>query len=417
MPDIVRAAILSLGTEITSGIIKDTHGRFLGAELTAMGVQVEKSCQMRDDPAVIPMVQEMVRGHQLVLITGGLGPTSDDLTREAIAEAAGVRLRFDADLWELLKERYGLSKAEANRKQAMIPEGFHVVPNPQGTAPGLWGRVDGCMVCAMPGPPRELEPMFLTSVRPVIAEELQLELVAELEASTFLIPEAVLEDVCRKYADGVISWRTRFQAYKISLYLSGGSGKDQEVFLSSLKEHFGYGLVQEGDIDPAAALFETLKEKGLRLATAESCTGGLIGALLTDIAGVSACYWGGFITYDNEAKIHELNVDGSVLERFGAVSEEAVLQMASGALGRSDADIAVAVSGIAGPEGGTPDKPVGTVWIALAGSDGKQLAWKFDFGSRRSIIRRRTAVAAFLLTDLALREPNRLDMVNRWHYS
>lgn len=408
---------MSLGTEITSGIIKDTHGRFLGAELTAMGVQVEQSCQMRDDPAIMPMVQELVRTHQLVLITGGLGPTSDDLTREAIAEAAGVQLRFDTDLWEHLKDRYGLSKAEANRKQAMIPEGFHAVPNPQGTAPGLWGQVDGCMVCAMPGPPRELEPMFLASVRPVIAEELQLELVSELEASTFLIPEAVLEDVCRKYADGSISWRTRFQAYKISLYLSGGSRKEQEAFLATLKEHFGYGLVQEGDIDPAAALFETLKEKGRKLATAESCTGGLIGALLTDIAGVSACYWGGFITYDNEAKVEELNVDASVLERFGAVSEEVVLQMASGALDRSGADTAVAVSGIAGPEGGTPEKPVGTVWIALAGSDGMQRAWKFDFGSRRSIIRRRTAVAAFLLTDLALREPNRLDMVNRWHYS
>lgn len=417
MPKIIRAAILSLGTEITSGIIKDTHGRFLGAELTAMGVQVEKTCQMRDDPGIIPAVRELVAGHQLVVITGGLGPTSDDLTREAIAEASGVDVVFDAGLWEELKQRFGLSKAEANRKQAMTPAGFHVVPNPNGTAPGLWGRVDDCLVCAMPGPPRELEPMFYASVRPVIAEELQLKLVTELEASSFLIPEAVLEDVCNRYADGAVSWRTRFQPYKISLYLAGGSEEHQDLFLNKLKDHFGTGLVRSGDVDMARAVFEALKGKGWRLATAESCTGGLIGSLLTEIPGVSAHYWGGFITYNDQAKRKELNVKGDTLERCGAVSEEVVMEMASGALSRSGTDIALAVSGIAGPDGGTAEKPVGTVWIALATAEGEKRAWKFDFGSRRGIIRRRTAVAAFLLADLMLRVPNRLDMVNRWHYS
>ena len=417
MPKIIRAAILSLGTEITSGIIKDTHGRFLGAELTAMGVQVEKTCQMRDDPGIIPAVRELVAGHQLVVITGGLGPTSDDLTREAIAEASGVDVVFDAGLWEELKQRFGLSKAEANRKQAMAPAGFHVVPNPNGTAPGLWGRVDDCLVCAMPGPPRELEPMFYASVRPVIAEELQLKLVTELEASSFLIPEAVLEDVCNRYADGAVSWRTRFQPYKISLYLAGGSEEHQDLFLNKLKDHFGTGLVRSGDVDMARAVFEALKGKGWRLATAESCTGGLIGSLLTEIPGVSAHYWGGFITYNDQAKRKELNVKGDTLERCGAVSEEVVMEMASGALSRSGTDIALAVSGIAGPDGGTAEKPVGTVWIALATAEGEKRAWKFDFGSRRGIIRRRTAVAAFLLADLMLRVPNRLDMVNRWHYS
>jgi len=417
VPKIIRAAILSLGTEITSGIIKDTHGRFLGAELTAMGVQVEKTCQMRDDPGIIPAVRELVAGHQLVVITGGLGPTSDDLTREAIAEASGVDVVFDAGLWEELKQRFGLSKAEANRKQAMTPAGFHVVPNPNGTAPGLWGRVDDCLVCAMPGPPRELEPMFYASVRPVIAEELQLKLVTELEASSFLIPEAVLEDVCNRYADGAVSWRTRFQPYKISLYLAGGSEEHQDLFLNKLKDHFGTGLVRSGDVDMARAVFEALKGKGWRLATAESCTGGLIGSLLTEIPGVSAHYWGGFITYNDQAKRKELNVKGDTLERCGAVSEEVVMEMASGALSRSGTDIALAVSGIAGPDGGTAEKPVGTVWIALATAEGEKRAWKFDFGSRRGIIRRRTAVAAFLLADLMLRVPNRLDMVNRWHYS
>jgi len=417
VPESIRAAILSLGTEITSGIIKDTHGRFLGAELTSMGVEVASARQMRDEAGIIPVVKSLVKEHQLVLITGGLGPTSDDLTREALAESAGAGLCFDEELWNLLKERYGLSKAEANRKQAMVPEGFHAVENPKGTAPGLWGRIGSCLVCAMPGPPRELEPMFFRSIKPILSEQLQLRLVQELEASTFLIPEAVLEDVCRKYSDGLVSWRTRFQTYKISLYLSGGTEENQRQFLQKLKEHFGYGLVRDGNVDMAVKVYEALRGKGWTLSTAESCTGGLIGSLLTDVPGISAHYWGGFITYHDRAKERELGVPGVVLTESGAVSEEAVLHMAEGAISRSGTDLSVAVSGIAGPDGGSPEKPVGTVWIAIATAEGMKRAWKFQFGSRRGIIRRRTAVASFLLLYLSLVEQKRLDMVSRWHYS
>jgi len=156
----LTAAILSLGTEITSGVIQDTHGRFLASELSAMGVQVKRIWLMQDEPEVIPAVRTLIQKHGLVLITGGLGPTSDDLTREAISEAAGISLVFDNALWEELKNRYGLSKAEANRKQAMVPEGFQVLPNANGTAPGIWGKVDSCLIAALPGPPRELEPLF-----------------------------------------------------------------------------------------------------------------------------------------------------------------------------------------------------------------------------------------------------------------
>lgn len=417
MPETIRAAILSLGTEITNGIINDTHGRFLSAELSAMGIRVERICQMRDDPENIPVVRELVGNHELVIITGGLGPTSDDMTREAIAEAAGVPLRFDEELWGLLTGRYRLSVAEANRKQAFVPEGFHVVPNPLGSAPGLWGHIEGCLLCALPGPPRELEPMFVQSIREVIAEQLHLSIPEEIEASSFLIPEAMLEDACQRSADGVVSWRTRFQPYRISLYIGGGEREQQESFLRSLQEHFGYGLIQPGNIEPARIVFEALREKGWRLTTAESCTGGLIGSLLTEIPGVSSYFWGGFVTYDNQAKERELGVKRTTLEHYGAVSEETALEMAVGALQRSETDIAVAVTGVAGPEGGTAEKPVGIVWIAVACSDGQKMAWRFDFGNRRNAVRRRTAVAALLLVDLMAREPNRLDMVKHWHYS
>lgn len=417
MPDTIRAAILSLGTEITSGIIKDTHGSFLGAELSAMGIQVDRTCQMRDDSNIIQMVQELVKEHDVLLITGGLGPTSDDLTREAIAHAAGIDLVFDESLWEALKQRFGLSKAEANRKQAMVPFGFQVLQNPNGTAPGIWGKVKGHIICAMPGPPREMEPMFRESVRPLIADELELELPLETEASSFLIPEAMLEDVFLKKSFGKLQWRTRFQAYKISFYLMGGSRSQQEEFLTSLRAEFGEQLIRPGNVTAAGLAFKALQEKGLSFATAESCTGGMIGSMFTDIPGASECYWGGFITYDNQAKIKTLGLDAETIESKGAVSEEVVEQMALGTLHASTADVSVAVSGIAGPSGGTEQKPVGTVCIAVARRDGLIRSWRFHFGSRRDIVRRRAAVAALLLVELAVREADRLDMVADWHYS
>lgn len=419
----LTAAILSLGTEITSGVIQDTHGRFLASELSAMGVQVKRIWLMQDEPEVIPAVRTLVEEHGLVLITGGLGPTSDDLTREAISEAAGISLVFDSPLWEDLKSRYGLSKAEANRKQAMVPEGFQVLPNANGTAPGIWGKVGRCLIAALPGPPRELEPLFQHLLRPVLVEQLQLHAQDEAEVSCFLIPEAMLEDACLKAGRNMpgVQWRTRFQAHRISLYLVGGTSRQREEFIVKLQHEFGEALVRRGDTEAAALLLETLKQAKAQLVSVESCTGGMIGALITNIPGSSDGYWGGFITYDNEAKQSAVGVGNSTLETNGAVSEAAVLEMAEGALERSTADVSVAVSGVAGPSGGTPEKPVGTVWLAVSRRSAQgtihSRAFHFLFGSRRDIVRRRAAVAALLLTEIMVRKPESLDMVQYWHYS
>ena len=421
MPDrkVITAAILSLGTEITSGVIQDTHGRFLASELSAMGVEVKRIWLMQDDPEVIRGVRDLVRRHQLVIITGGLGPTSDDLTREAIAEAADITLAFDDTLWEKLKDLYGLSKAEANRKQAMVPEGFHVLPNENGTAPGIWGMVDGCLVSALPGPPRELEPMFHRLLRPVLAEHLHLDPQVESEVSCFLIPEAMLEDACVKIGGNIegVRWRTRFQPYRISLYLVGGKLEQRESFIALLQQEFGETLVRPGNNEASMLLFNTLKRFDVRLACVESCTGGLIGSLLTNISGSSEVFWGGFITYDNQAKQRLVGVQRKTLETEGAVSAATVLEMAKGALVQSTADVSVSISGIAGPSGGTAEKPVGTVWIAVARREVAARAFHFSFGTRRNIVRRRAVVAALLLTELMVRKPESLDMVKHWHYS
>lgn len=384
-----------------------------------MGVQVKRIWLMQDDDEVIPAVRALINSHNTVLITGGLGPTSDDLTREAIAEAAGVPLVFDDSLWKELKNRYGLSKAQANRKQAMVPEGFHVLPNVNGTAPGLWGYVGRSLVAAMPGPPRELEPMFQMLLRPVLTEELQLTEQDETEVSCFLIPEAMLEDACVKAGQKAagVRWRTRFQSYRISLYLVGGSRQARETFVQALQQEFGAPLVRKGDTEAAVLLLETLKGADAHLVSVESCTGGLIGSLITAIPGSSAAYWGGFITYANEAKQQVVSVGAQTLEQHGAVSEATVMEMALGALAYSKAEASVAVSGVAGPGGGSPEKPVGTIWIAVAGSNRSARAFHFNFGTRRDIVRRRAAVAALLLTELMVRKPDSLDTVKDWHYS
>lgn len=384
-----------------------------------MGAQVKRIWLMQDDSEIIPAVRNLTSGHDVVLITGGLGPTSDDLTREAIAAAADIPLVFNDSLWEELKSRYGLSKAQANRKQAMVPEGFHVLPNVNGTAPGLWGQVGKCVVAAMPGPPRELEPMFQRLLRPVLTEQLRLKEQDETEVSCFLIPEAMLEDACLRAGSRVagIQWRTRFQPYRISLYLVGGSRPERETFVHILQQNFGESLVRWGDTEAAALLLETLKRSNAHMVSVESCTGGMIGTLLTAIPGSSDAYWGGFITYDNEAKRRSVGVRSETLEEHGAVSEATVIEMAQGALERSSADAAVAVSGVAGPGGGTTEKPVGTVWIAVANREGFSRAFHFQFGTRRDIVRRRAAVAAVLLTELMVRKPHGLDMVKYWHYS
>ncbi len=282
MPKDVHGCIISLGTEITEGIIQDTHGRFLSGELTSMGIIVDRICTLRDGPEAASFIEEAIRDFQLVIITGGLGPTADDITREAVARAAGVESVFQDELWEDLQGRYGLSKARANRRQAQIPQGFHPVRNNNGTAPGFWGSVNGRMVCALPGPPRELQPMFFETLQERISSFFRLDAKEFTELSTFLIPEAVLEDVCAEERAGEVQWRTRFQPYKISLYLEGGDGSDRAAFARGLRERFGEDLVQEGNIDAFEILHTAAKEAGSKIAAAVSCTGGLFATLMTD---------------------------------------------------------------------------------------------------------------------------------------
>jgi nicotinamide-nucleotide amidase len=400
-----RAQLVSIGTELTDGVIQNTHFRYLGSQLKSLGFRVVGGVQLPDELEAILRTLAGVEA-ELIVVTGGLGPTSDDLTREAVARAAGASLEFRPELWQRLLERYasaGQKPPESNRRQAYIPAGFEVLANDWGTAPGFWGRLPGAWLAALPGPPAELEPMFAQRLLPLLAAAFPgAGGSGELAATALLIPESALEDALRRHRRAEVVWGTRVAEDHIAFSLRGGEEAGRETVLAALQGEFGETCLRRGFWRPGELLFRALQERGERLALAESCTGGLAAKWLTDLPGSSRVFWGGVAAYSNDAKERLLGVPRALLETSGAVSEEAAAGMARGLLERSSADLAAAVTGIAGPEGGSPEKPVGTVWISTLHRDGRGLARGFRFGAGRDLIRRRSAVATLLAAECLL---------------
>jgi len=404
------STILSVGTELTEGSILNTHFRFLGSALRGLGFYTQRAVQIPDDVQVFRQeLAQAIESTTLVVITGGLGPTSDDLTREVVAEVCAAPLRFDEAIWEDLVARYsarGRRIAETNRKQALIPAGFQVLPNRVGTAPGFCGRVKSCTVMALPGPPAELEEMFLGEAAALIrpSDSRDLSAAGELMATALMIPESVLEQALLKARDrepGIL-WSTRIALDRIVFTLRGSDQGGRLKVFSDLVEEFGRTRIRQGDVPPSVLVYRLLEQRAERIAVVESCTGGLVSKLLTDIPGSSQVFWGTLVTYSNESKTNLLGVSAEDLKSSGAVSEEVASAMSQGLLERTPAEAVVAVTGIAGPEGGTPEKPVGTVWVSARYRKGGHLCKVFHFHGNRDAIRRRSAVAAFLLTECVM---------------
>jgi nicotinamide-nucleotide amidase len=396
---------------LTEGSILNTHFRFLGAEIKGMGFYARRCVQIPDDPDIFRReLRNAARSSVLVIITGGLGPTSDDLTRDIVAEVAGRNLRFNTSVWEDLIARYadqGRAIASTNRKQAQVPSGFQILPNAVGTAPGFCGQMGECMVIALPGPPAELEEMFLRQAVPLIRKRFYgaLDLPSgEIIATALMIPESVLEQALQSISgtEGGMLWSTRIAHDRIVLTLRGLQPQERQRILSGLLDRFGAVRIRRGDVQPSRLLYDALLQREECIALAESCTGGLVSKLLTDIPGSSQVFWGSLVVYSNEAKQNFLSVPEHVLNNSGAVSAEVVSAMSEGLLQRTPADLGVAVTGIAGPEGGSEEKPVGTVWISARHRRGGELCRGFHFHGDRDAVRRRSAVAALLLAECSL---------------
>lgn len=417
----ISAALFIIGTELTRGVIADKHCQVLASQLTQLGYRVDRMVLVPDDGTIGEVLQECIDTCDIVILTGGLGPTSDDLTRSIVARMANVPLVRDQATFDALYARIGERIWGANEQQTMIPQGFVAIPNPYGTAAGFRGIIpegDREIVCiAMPGPPREMDPMFFDQVLPYLAQLIGHDDFARSEYSTFLIPEAKLDELCRQATFNGLQWGTRFQDLKISLYLVGGDDQERVEMAKRLESLVGPSLLVEGDVMPAQLLTDLLVARGETISCAESCTSGFIAKLLTDQSGSSAWFYGGAVTYANEAKMAMLGVNEETLQIHGAVSEACVLEMAEGMLNRSNTDWALSVSGIAGPDGGSNEKPVGTVWFGFASKHRSSMAVKVQLTSYgRDSVRRKAAVVALILASQYIKGACLLDTVKKWQY-
>lgn len=372
----MRIEILNTGTELLLGNTLNTHGAWFGRELFNMGLRVTRQTTVPDGDAIREALEEAIMRADAVIVTGGLGPTSDDLTREITAEVMGLELITDEAALRSVESYFALRNrpmAEANRKQALSPVGAEILPNGNGTAPGTYvaprlNRRSNCAVFLLPGPPGELYPMFHHEVAPRLKALAGVEIINDvLELKFTGIGESDFHDGIDARLAALPGLEFGYCAHigEVDLRMIGTTDVLERGRLIAL-ERFMPFLVSEDGSSLEKTVVRLLKKRGLKFATAESCTGGLIANRITNVPGASAVFTHGFVSYANEAKTSMLGVPAEMIHEHGAVSDAVARAMADGALLASDADIAVSVTGIAGPDGGTDEKPVGTAWLAVA---------------------------------------------------
>jgi competence/damage-inducible protein CinA C-terminal domain len=409
------ASLIIIGTELTEGIIQDSHARFICAHLKDIGCHVNEVVAVADDNSIEKILAKLAKHNSIVIITGGLGPTSDDMTRTSIAKVAGVELYQDRDSWDRLYKRVGDRIHGANESQTWFPKGFFPVINPRGTADAFYGYAGKTLLIALPGPPREAHPLFEDEILPLLRKKLSVPEVKRDEYSTFLIPEARLEEATKE-ADSALTWGTRFQEFRISLYIAGGNGEERDAAIRKLSSLVGPYLIEKGDKDAFEMLEDLLLEKGKTIGTAESCTGGLLAKIFTDRAGSSRYFEGGVVSYSPSVKEKVLGVKESTVEQYGVVSEECAAEMAEGALKVLGTDYAVSITGVAGPDPSEGKEP-GTVSFGIAGKGLKTLTFTLHFMSiSRVAVRRRAAVAAALFARQYIAKNGVVDIPSSWLY-
>lgn len=408
-----KASLIVIGTELTRGIIEDKHTSVVAKEITHMGINFVESILCPDDGTIKETLHYLIPHNDIVIVTGGLGPTSDDMTRASIADEAGVKLIKDEKAWSFLLNKLSDRAYGANEKQSYIPSGFRILDNPNGTAPGFWGWIGETLLISLPGPPREMRPMFYSEVLPLISSLFGLSSDEREEYSTFVIAEAKLEEETKKI-DSTLDWGTRFQDYKISLYLSGGTKERRREAIEKLKIALGEKRLEEGDVSALSLLVDTLKSKGLTISAAESCTGGLAASLLTSIAGSSSYTLGGVVSYSPLVKEKLLGVEESVVERYGVVSIECALEMADGVRRVIGSDYSFSITGVAGPDK-SEGKEVGTICFGFSGKNRESRAVTLHLPSwGRESVRRRSCVIAFILMRAFINGESIENIVKSW---
>lgn len=403
------AEIITIGDEILIGQIVDTNSAWMAKELNLIGVKVKQVSSVSDDALhIIEALQLAEKRADIILITGGLGPTKDDITKITLAKYFNMELKRDQATLDHVTNiftRFNKPMIESNRKQADVPEGCTVIQNRNGTAPCMWFEERGKIFVSMPGVPFEMMYLMEEEILPRLKHAFKLPAIIHQTILTANIGESFLAVEIEGIEDSLpahIKLAYLPKLGQIRLRLSG-TGNDEVV----LKEEVAFYakqiidkvrkyVVADKDIALEKAILDVMEQHKFTLSTAESCTGGYIAQLITQHPGCSSVFVGGAVTYSNELKMSVLNVKKETLDIYGAVSEETVKEMAEGARINFKTDYAVSVSGIAGPDGGTPDKPVGTVWVAVA-SKRHVIARLFNFSNRRAQNIERSAVAALAM--------------------
>jgi nicotinamide-nucleotide amidase len=397
--------VLNIGTELLLGSVQNTHAGWIARQIFPLGLRLERQTTIPDGPAIREAVLESCERSEVVFVTGGLGPTTDDITREVIAELLGRKLQPDPAIRAHIEARLaarGYEFVERMLRQTMVPEGAEVLPNPNGTAPGLfipavsqpsWATPHFFL---MPGPPRELQPMFSDFVMPRLRQ-----LAAGIQAKECRVYRVVGlgESAVEKLIGLELSQNPALEVgycarpNEVDFRLIG-TREDLESVEPLVIQVLGANLVSALGEGIEAWIVAELKWRGLSLATAESCTGGLLASRITDVPGASEVFQEGFVTYSNAAKTQILGVPADLLERHGAVNPEVAAAMAVGAQKRAKADFALALTGIAGPGGGSTEKPVGLLHIALARPDAETLLLERCFSTDRATFKQLATQAA-----------------------
>jgi nicotinamide-nucleotide amidase len=402
---VMRTILINTGTELLLGDVQDAHLAFIAREIFPFGLRIEERRTVPDSDVIRRTLIELFPHCEILFVTGGLGPTTDDITREMVAESLGLELRQDPQLLAWLQERLqvrGIKWTSGIARQADVLAGAHVLPNENGSASGFYlkaninPRIPSPHVFVLPGPPRELQPMFTKFAMPILKSII--EMPSQVERRSYsvagmgesLVEKAIGEKVLA--IPGIeLGYCARPGEVEVRVI---GDRKAIQAADVVIRGELGLSIFSDNDEALEEVVVRLLKQRKQTLATAESCTGGLIANQITNVSGVSEVFLAGYITYANSAKNDVLNVDSKLIEKNGAVSEAVASAMAEGARARAASAFGLATTGIAGPTGGSDEKPVGTVYIALASGDSETVVGKFLFPTDRETFKQLAAQAA-----------------------
>lgn len=410
------AEIITIGDEILIGQIVDTNSAWMGVELNKIGVKVKQITSISDDSAhIVSALDEAQKRADIILITGGLGPTKDDITKHTLSKYFNMPLRLDEETLAHVKlffEKLNRPMIDVNIKQAEVPDGCTVVKNQNGTAPCMWFEHNGKIIVSMPGVPFEMKYLMQDEIIPRIQQRFQMPFIVHQTILTAGLGESFLAQQIADIEDALPPYIKLAYLPKLGLVRLrlSATGTDKQALLTEVAsftekivERIEKFVVLTEDVPFERAILNFMAKHNLTLSLAESCTGGYISHLFTQHSGSSAVFQGGAVTYSNALKHSVLRVKEETLAKFGAVSEETAKEMALGAVANFKTDYAIAVTGIAGPTGGSAEKPVGTVWIAVANKNIVN-AKLYKFASQRAQNIERSAMAALMMLFVQLKQ-------------